>query len=470
MPVKRLASLFAVLVALGAALATSATGAERMWVGFHDDPSLRFDGGRQAAFQSVRAHGATIARTLVEWHRVAPTKPANASDSFDPAYKWDDLDEYVRNAQTNGIEVLMTLWGTPAWANGDQKPPFLPTDMADFQAFATAIASRYSGRNPGLPFVRFFGIWNESNLATFLQPQFDAAGKIVSPANYARLAAAGYTGVKAGNALAQVGVGETSSNGRDKRKPGQTDTIAPATFAKGVAAANPNLKFDAWAHHPYPVPVNQKPTQKVRYPNVALLSLPKFEEDLDTWFKRKKIPIWISEYGNETQPGEPKGISEAQQAAFIPQAITLLRADPRVRMFVWFVFRDSAGSPWQSGLYASDGRAKPGDSRFTSSVTPLDARNATMTVKSGKRPVAVVYLREFCANNPAGTKVGSTIRVFLKTKLVGVSQVETALLSDCTVKVQIPFAVKKKTTYTATVDANTANGNAAKRTLVVVGA
>ena len=34
--------------------------------------------------------------------------------------------------------------------------------------------------------------------------------------------------------------------------------------------ANKRLKFDAWAQHPYPVPVNQGPGQKVRYPNVAL--------------------------------------------------------------------------------------------------------------------------------------------------------------------------------------------------------
>ena len=223
--------------------------------------------------------------------------------------------------------------------------------MTDFQNFAKAVASRYSGRSAGFPFVRFYGIWNESNLGLFLSPQFNSKGQIVSPAAYAKLAAAGYAGIKAGNSKALVAIGETSSSGRDKKKAGASDAVAPGTFAQLVAKANKKLKFDAWAQHPYPVPVNQAPTQKVRWPNVALTSLPQFETSLDNWFGRKNIPIWITEYGNETKPGEPKGVTEAQQAAYIPQAIDIAKKDKRVPMFIWFVLRDSAGSPWQSGIY-----------------------------------------------------------------------------------------------------------------------
>ena len=71
--------------------------------------------------------------------------------------------------------------------------------MADLQNFATALAARYSGRYGGYPFVRFYGIWNESNFAQFLSPQFDAKGKIVGPKTYAKIAAAAYAGIKAGN-------------------------------------------------------------------------------------------------------------------------------------------------------------------------------------------------------------------------------------------------------------------------------
>ena len=110
----------------------------------------------------------------------------------------------------------MTIWGTPKWANGNKTPNFLPTSMSSFQNFTKALASRYSGRTPGLPFVRFYGIWNESNLGQFLSPQFNSSGKIVSPAAYAKLAAAGYAGIKAGSPKALVAIGETSSNGRNR--------------------------------------------------------------------------------------------------------------------------------------------------------------------------------------------------------------------------------------------------------------
>ena len=133
------------------------------------------------------------------WADVAPTKPANAANPFDPAYNFDDLDEFVRNAQLRDTEVLITLWGTPKWANGNKGRNYLPTSMTDFQNFAKAVASRYSGRTAGYPFVRFYGIWNESNLGLFLTPQFNSKGQIVSPAAYAKLAAAGYAGIKAGN-------------------------------------------------------------------------------------------------------------------------------------------------------------------------------------------------------------------------------------------------------------------------------
>ena len=114
----------------------------------------------------------------------------------------------MRNTQVRDMEVIITLWGTPKWANGGKTPNFMPKKLSDFTAFARAVASRYSGRYPGYPYVRFFSIWNESNLQLFLAPQFDAKGKSVAPRNYAKLAAAGYAGIKAGN---------RSRKGRDRQ-------------------------------------------------------------------------------------------------------------------------------------------------------------------------------------------------------------------------------------------------------------
>ena len=283
------------------------------------------------------------------------------------------------------MEVLITIWGTPKWANGGKTPNYAPTRMSDLTAFARAVASRYSGRFAGYPFVRFYSIWNESNLQLFLAPQFDAKGKSVAPRTYAKLAAAAYAGIKAGNSRAKVAVGSTSSAGRDKPLAGKSATHSPGRFAQLVAAANPRLKFDAWAQHPYPVPANQKPSQKVRWPNVTLASFPRFEKSLDTWFKRKNVRIWITEYGHEVkQDGEPNGISRAQQAAYAAQALALAKKDTRTDMFIWFVFRDHSTSLWQSGLRTTSGVAKPSLSRFSAAANAVDARNAIVT-RQGRR-------------------------------------------------------------------------------------
>src|SRR5213592_2906007 len=178
-------------------------------------------------------------RLLVQWNVVAARRPTNASDPFDPEYNLSDVDEAVQTAQKNDEEVMLTISGTPSWANGGKEP----------------------------------------NLNLFLTPQFNTAGKSVAPANYAKLYAAAYAGISAGNPLAKIAIGETSPRGHD-HPGGPVISHSPGKFAELVAKANPRLKFDAWAHHPYPSNPNSKPTQFVKWPNVSLKSLPRFEQSL----------------------------------------------------------------------------------------------------------------------------------------------------------------------------------------------
>ena len=116
-------------------------------------------------------------RLLVHWDQTAPSRPALPSDPFDAAYSFDDLDDAIRTAQEADMEVLLSLVGTPRWANGGKSPNVMPTRLVDFTAFARAIAARYSGRYEGYPFVRFWSIWNEPNLQIFLTPQYDRQGR-----------------------------------------------------------------------------------------------------------------------------------------------------------------------------------------------------------------------------------------------------------------------------------------------------
>jgi len=470
--VKRVLQIF-VVAALGALFVPAlASAAPRMYIGFHDDPNFRYEERRALMLDQARAANTTIVRTLVTWANVAPTRPANASDPFDSAYRFDDLDELFRNTQERDMEVLITIWGTPKWANGGKTPNFLPTRMSDLTAFSRAVATRYSGRYAGFPFVRYFSIWNESNLQLFLAPQFDAKGKSVGPRNYAKLAAAAYAGIKVGNSRAKVAIGSTSSNGRDKPLKGKSDTHSPGRFAQLVAAANPRLKFDAWAQHPYPVPVSQKPSQLVRYPNVTLKSFPRFEKDLDKWFKRKNVRLWITEYGHEVKSdGEPNGVSRAQQAAYAAQALALAKADPRTDMFIWFVFRDHATSTWQSGLRTKSGAAKPSLARFRTAARSADARNAIVTARGGiVSPTVTVALRAYAAGTKPGELVGFNVVILEQGRLVAGAQPTAAFGRDATAAVRlVGFRPVKGRKYTVEITANVFSGGGVmlKRTLTL---
>jgi len=96
-----------------------------------------------------------------------------------------------------------------------------------------------------------------------------------------------------------------------------------------------------------------------------------FERNLKKFFHRN-VPIWITEYGHQTKPEQPHGVTYAQQAAYAKQALQIARADRNVRMFTWFTFRDSAGNAWKSGLEKSNGSHKPSYATFSALARLID--------------------------------------------------------------------------------------------------
>jgi Cellulase (glycosyl hydrolase family 5) len=438
-----------------------------MWIGFHDDPSFRWVGDRASRIESSAEEGATVMRLLVHWNRTAPQRPERAANPFDPAYQFGDLDEAIRTAQESDLEVLLTLVGTPRWANRGRTPNVMPRRVSDFGLFARAIASRYSGRFAGYPFVRFWSIWNEPNLQLFLKPQFDKRGRSVAPRNYARLFAAAYRGIKATNPRALVAMGETSARGTDNAK-GLRPVHSPGRFLEQLAKASPRLKFDAWSHHPYPFRPNLRPSQKAKWPNVTLGSLPVLEANL----KRKSVPIWITEYGHETRPQDTFGVSYAKQAAFVRQSIAMAKRYPFVKMFIWFVYQDDLGQPWDSGLYTRAGAPKGASaSRFAAAARPLDARNLVLRFRRGTRnPLVNLYTRRFCVGDAEGTAIGVTWRVFRSGRLVAVGQQASPLQSTCTIGVRLrEFTVARNRTYVARFELNDVDGVVLTRRLTIRG-
>lgn len=334
-----------------------------MLIGFLDDPSFRWRPDRAQMLDQARATGARLVRAMIYWHRLAPQRPGPGEPPFDEPRLFE-LDELVAQTAERGMEVMLTIWGTPAWANGGSEPNSPPFDSDDLREFARGLAARY-------PEVRRYSVWNEPNLEQFLAPQFDEDGASLAPRLYADLYRAAYDGLKDGNPAALVAVGETSARGRDVPSRSVQDSHSPGRFARLLAEVDPRLPFDAWAHHPFPTRPDQPPDQRARFPTVTLLSLDRFGRKLDSWFGREGTPLWITEYAHETLPEEPLGVSPELQAVFAERALALAVAVPRVEVFVWLTFRDDSTNRWQSGLLDQSGRPKPAYEAFSAAVQAL---------------------------------------------------------------------------------------------------
>ncbi len=452
---------FIALLTLLAIPAAGAHAAQRMPIGFFDDPTFRWSPTRDDNLRSAAVTGASVIYTTASWPALAPQKPASASNGDDPAYKLADLDELVAQSSLYGLRVMIDVTGTPKWANGGKAPNVMPTRLSDLTTFTHMLASRYNGQS-GRGVVSLWAVWNEPNIQLFLTPQF-VGKKIVGPANYAKLYKAAYAGIKAGNPRAKVAIGSTSARGRDKPLAGTSASVAPGTFAR-LLAQQKGLKFDAWAHHPYPTSPNLPPLQKVRYPNVTLSTFPTFEAGLKRFFHRS-VPIWITEYGHETKPAEPHGVTLAKQAAYAKQALAIAKSDPNVQMFIWFVFRDSAGNPWQSGLFSAGGSPKPAYSAFGAVARLTDG--TTSRTKPGGHAAVTMYMPYLSHYANVGAQIGITYKVYDGKRFISSGQPVALLAADQSIRFTPVFPTVKGHTYTVSVVANEVNGHTEARTSLI---
>ncbi len=445
--------------------AATASAVARMPVGFYDDPSFRWSTATGANLDAAAAAHASIVRALVDWATVAPRRPAHPLNGNDPAYRLSDLDALVVSAQRYDLQVLLTISGTPPWANGGRSPNHPPSNLDDLSQFAQMLAARYNGSRPGAGVVRLFSVWNEPNLGQYLTPQFQD-DKIVSPAEYVKLFMAAYTGIKAGDPNAVVAAGETSNRGdnRPSGAPG-SGSVAPATFAELVAKADPKLPFVAWATHPVPSNFRLGPTQKVVFPDVAFSTMSEFGASLARWFHRP-VAIWVTEYGEQTSPQVPFGVSYAQQATDARKALELAQASPYVEMFVWFVFRDSTAQTWFSGLEESSGKDKPAYAAFASTAAGIVGQSQTI---APGHPFELTLPVPFIAwHDPAGSGLAATYLVREGASTVASGQTRVTLARDDTVTVEVGFRPVEHRAYTLTLRIEDEHGQSESHVIALI--
>jgi hypothetical protein len=327
----------------------------------------------------------SIAKIVVSWRNIAPSEPSAGFAPADPSasgYAWTGLDAAVRAASSHDLEVLFTVTGVPGWAEGPNRPKGVAPgtwepDPASFEAFARALATRYSGNFPDsagstLPGVHLFEAWNEPNLSNYLNPQWDGE-RPASADIYRNLLNAFYNGVKTAQPRATVVGGALAPFG----DPPGGERVPPVTFTrelfclKGGALVKLSCPhpahLDAFSDHPIAVgPPTQSATSPldVTTPNLGRLTtiLQKAEKTHRALPTGKK-PLWVTEFWYDSNPPDPTGVPVDTQARWYEQDLYLFWKQG-AEAAIALQLRDAPegknyASTFQSGAYFVDGSAKP---------------------------------------------------------------------------------------------------------------
>ncbi|HWF49344.1 MAG TPA: hypothetical protein VG294_01770 [Solirubrobacteraceae bacterium] len=311
----------------------------------------------------------------------------------------------LAGARGIGVDFNVTgpgpLWATtptPAALQKGATPGDYEPSARAFGQFVDALGTRYSGTYipPGakraLPRVDYWSIWNEPNQPGWLAPQWRSAGTQRVPA-----AAVLYRGLldSAVTALTATGhtstsdtilVGETAPEGAITPVPGTNpqryasatgaeDAVTPMVFLRALYCVNSRLQrltgsaaaalgcptsgsagafvaehlglFQAtgFAHHPYFfffAPNVSSPVPSY----VPLANLGRLERGLDgifaTYGVKRKIPIYLTEYGYQTNPPDPyQPVTPGEQATYLNEADYMAWRNPRVRAMAQFLLYDA---------------------------------------------------------------------------------------------------------------------------------
>jgi hypothetical protein len=370
--VRRLVLIAALLAAVLCATATRADASWKVKYGVQDDAWLEAGSVKSASLEGrlsmLDQLGVDTVRYTLRWDRVAVYRPENPADPNDPAYDWSSADALVDGLHQHGIGVLLTLWGTPVWANHWNKPNWPPDAASALALFATAAAKRY-------PWVHMWEVWNEPNQVGGLNPN--------SPRLYVqRLLNPTVAALHAVDPQNVVAGGATS--------PRATQTaVSAVAWMRGMRAAG--ARFDVYSHHPYPRWFGpgrpERPLQTLPCTRwLTMASLQCLLRDVQRNFGPKHV--WLTEYAYKTNPPDHhRGVPFATQARYLAEAARRVYQAPRVDLLINFLIRDEpVAGRWASGFFTYGEVVKPSFFSFMLPLAQISSRGGHVTLWGQVRP------------------------------------------------------------------------------------
>jgi hypothetical protein len=285
------------------------------------------------------------------WDNVARTRPRNAENPADPAYRWPaGIQRALDQAARFHMRVLIQLIGVPGWANGGRGWNWVPKHSADFAAFATAAARRYPG-------VHLWMIWGEPSRADNFQPFNPAPVGVrltpdqqLAPHIYSRLLDAAYGALKRASSRNLVLGGCTYTTG----------DIDTAQWIQNMRLPNGKPpRMDIYAHNPFGPrhpSFHAAPSVEgvIQFPD-----LPRLANLIDQNL-RPRLPIFISEWTIPTQRDNQFGfyVDPPIAARWIRDGLRISRGWKRIFGLGWVNVYDNPPTSY-GGLMDEQGARKP---------------------------------------------------------------------------------------------------------------
>jgi Beta-galactosidase len=354
----RRAALFGLAAVALLALGPTAAASPKVRYGIQDDAWLLYgEGTLESRIDALDGLGVDVVRFTIDWSKVEPRRGTR---------DWSSIDPVLEGLRARGISAVVTLYGTPGWANGGRSPNWAPTSASTFAAFAAAAAARYV-------WVKDWLIWNEPNQRRWLRPTAPSTyvTKLLNPA---------YAAIHRVSGGTRVGGGVTAPRG-------STGGVSPVAWIRGMRAAGARL--DAYAHHPYPLDPVQTPWLGAcaHCETITMASLERLlGEVARAWGGAKRI--WLTEYGYQTNPPDRfLGVSPTTQARYVADAAWRTFKARNVDMLIHYLYRDEPDpARWQSGLLTASGTAKPSLRAFMVAAAQAYRRGLTTAVWGHVRP------------------------------------------------------------------------------------
>jgi hypothetical protein len=369
---RRLAVLAGTTAIVLAATGSPASGSPRVEYGVQDDAWLQVGTAKlpdlEARLATLDRLGVQVVRYTLRWDHIAVFRPRHPADPGDRGYDWSSADALLAGLHRHGIDVVLTLFGTPVWANGWRRPNWAPGNSSALALFATAAAKRY-------PWVHKWEVWNEPNQLGGLDPN--------SPQLYVeRLLNPTVAALHALNPQNVVAGGATS--------PRATQTAKSAVaFMNGMRLAHAN--FDVYSHHPYPrwfgpgkpeTPLQTLPCTRW----LTMANLQCLLRDVTRNFGPKHV--WLTEYAYKTNPPDRfRGVSPELQARYLAEAARRVYQTPRVDVLINFLIRDEpVVGRWSSGFFTARDVVKPSFFSFMLPLAEIGRLGSTTSLWGQVRP------------------------------------------------------------------------------------